>query len=40
LQVDPSNHKVVIKKNGYKPWERTLKVGGGEVSIKAELEKN
>ena len=40
LQLDPGNHKVVIKKNGYKPWERTLRVGGGEVNIKAELEKN
>ena len=40
LQLDPGNHKVVIKKSGYKPWERTLRVGGGEVNIKAELEKN
>jgi hypothetical protein len=40
LQLDPGNHKVVIKKNGYKPWERTLRVGGGDVTIKAELEKN
>lgn len=40
LQLGPGNHKVVIKKNGYKTWERTLRVGGGDVSIKAELEKN
>ena len=40
LQLDPGNHKVVIKKSGYKTWERTLRVGGGEVNIKAELEKN
>jgi hypothetical protein len=40
LQLDPGTHKVIVKKSGYKPWERTLKVGGGDVSIKAELEKN
>jgi PEGA domain len=40
LQLQPGDHKIVVKKNGYKPWERTLKVAGGKVSIKAELEKN
>ena len=40
LQLEPGDHKVVVRKNGYKPWERTLKVIGGEVNIRAELEKN
>lgn len=40
LQLQPGDHKVVVSKNGYKPWERTLKVSGGDVSIRAELEKN
>jgi PEGA domain-containing protein len=40
LQLQPGDHKIVVKKNGYKEWERTLKVSGGEVSIRAELEKN
>jgi PEGA domain-containing protein len=40
LQLRPGDHKVVVSKKGYKPWERTLKVTGGEVSIRAELEKN
>ncbi len=40
LQLQPGEHKVVVRKNGYKPWERTLKVIGGEVNIRAELEKD
>jgi hypothetical protein len=40
LQLQPGDHKVVVRKSGYKPWERTLRVAGGNVSIKAELEKN
>jgi hypothetical protein len=40
LLLEPGNHKVVIRKSGYKAWERTLKVSGGDVNIKAELEKN
>jgi hypothetical protein len=30
---------VVVKKGGYKNWERKLKVTGGVVNISAELEK-
>jgi PEGA domain len=40
LQLQPGDHKVLISKSGYKPWQRTLKISGGEVNIKAELEKN
>lgn len=40
LQLQPGDHKIVVKKNGYKPWDRTLRVAGGKVNIKAELEKN
>jgi hypothetical protein len=40
LQLQPGDHKVVVSKSGYKPWQRTLKISGGDVSIKAELEKN
>ena len=40
LQLQPGDHKVVVSKNGYKPWERTLRVMVGEVNIRAELEKN
>ncbi|MGE5321581.1 MAG: PEGA domain-containing protein [Actinomycetota bacterium] len=40
LQLRPGDHKVVVSKKGYKPWERTLKVTGGNVSIRAELEKD
>lgn len=40
LQLQPGDHKVAVKKSGYKDWQRTLRVMGGEVNIRAELEKN
>jgi PEGA domain len=40
LQLQPGDHKVLVSKSGYKPWQRTLKISGGDVNIKAELEKN
>ncbi len=40
LELLPGDHNVVIKKSGYKTWERKLKVVGGEVNLRAELEKN
>ncbi len=32
-------HQVVVKKSGYKTWERKLRISGGEISLSAELEK-
>lgn len=40
IQLPPGDHNVIVKKNGYKPWIRTLRVSGGDIGIKAELEKN
>ncbi len=39
IDVTAGDHSVVVKKSGYKPWERKLKVTGGTVNISAELEK-
>jgi hypothetical protein len=39
LQLQPGDHLVAVKKTGYKAWERKMKVVGGDVSIKADLEK-
>ena len=39
LDLLPGDHNVVIKKSGYKNWERKLKVVGGEVNLRAEMEK-
>jgi hypothetical protein len=39
LQLQPGDHLVAVKKVGYKAWERKMKVVGGDVSIKADLEK-
>lgn len=39
IQLDPGDHAVVVKRAGYKGWERKIKVSGGDINIKAELEK-
>jgi hypothetical protein len=39
VEVNPGEHSVVIKKSGYKSWERKLKVTSGVVNLSAELEK-
>lgn len=39
VEVTPGEHSVVVKKAGYKNWERKLKVTGGSVNVSAELEK-
>ena len=39
VEVAPGEHQVVIKKAGYKPWERKLKATGGDIKLDAELEK-
>ena len=39
IDVTPGEHSVVVKKTGFKSWERKLKVTGGSVNVSAELEK-
>jgi hypothetical protein len=39
VELAPGEHVVILKKSGYKTWERKLKVTGGEVKVVAELEK-
>jgi len=39
IDVAPGEHAIVVKKSGYKNWERTMKVSGGTVNVSAELEK-
>ena len=39
VEAAPGDHVVIVTKSGYKPWERKLKVGGGEIKLTAELEK-
>jgi PEGA domain len=40
LQLPAGEHSIVVKKSGYKDWERKLKVTGGTVNLSAELEKS
>jgi len=34
----PGQHRVSIKKSGFKPWERTITVSSGQVNVNASLE--
>ncbi len=40
IELASGEHSILAKKSGYKTWERKIKIGGGEVRINAELEKN
>src|SRR3989442_15032220 len=40
IELAFGDHRVIVKKPGYKPLEHKIKIGGGEVRINAELEKN
>jgi hypothetical protein len=38
IPVSPGEHSIRITKSGYKPWERTVRTVGGDVTITAEPE--
>lgn len=38
LQLDPGEHTVIVRKAGYKLWQKKLKLVAGEVKLNAELE--
>ena len=38
LELDPGEHSIAVRKAGYKPWEKKLKVTAGEIKLNAELE--
>ena len=38
LKLAPGEYRIVVKKEGYQPWERTLQAGAGAaISVNAEL---
>jgi PEGA domain-containing protein len=39
IELTPGEHEVVIKKSGYQPWQRKMKITGGNINLAAELEK-
>jgi hypothetical protein len=39
VELAPGDHVVIVKKSGYRPWERKVKVSGGEIKLTAKLEK-
>ena len=38
IETARGDHDVIIRKKGFKDWERTVKVSGGSISLRAELE--
>ena len=40
VEISVGEHNIVIRKSGYKPWERKLKLAGGDIKVTAELERN
>ena len=38
ISVATGQHRLVVRKKGYKPWERTIAVSTGRVKVHAELE--
>jgi hypothetical protein len=38
IDVAAGDHTIAMNKNGYKLWERKIKVDGGKISVAAELE--
>jgi hypothetical protein len=39
VEVGPGQHSIVIKKAGYKTWQRNMKITSGAINVTAELEK-
>ena len=39
IDVAPGDHVLVIKKTGYKEWQRKMKITGGAINVIAQLEK-
>ncbi len=39
IELAAGEHTVVVKKAGYAPWERKLKLTGGDIKLNAELQK-
>jgi PEGA domain len=38
VSADPGQHQILVKKAGYQPWQRNVKISGGHVRLDAELE--
>jgi len=39
VELPPGDHTVVVSKVGYKPYQRTIRLAGGDVKLSPELEK-
>jgi len=38
IELTPGEHTVTVRKNGFKDWERKIKVTGGNINLRADLD--
>ncbi len=38
LELSPGEHRIAVKKSGYRVWEKTIKLAAGEITVTAELQ--
>jgi hypothetical protein len=38
LELSPGEHTIVLRKTGYKPWQRKMKIVTGQITLNADLE--
>ena len=38
IELTPGEHAIVVTKNGYKPWQRKIKLAPGDIKLNAQLE--
>jgi len=38
IELVPGEHSVAVRKKGFKPWERKIKVSAGSINLRAELD--
>lgn len=40
IELTLGEHQIVVRKSGYRPWQRKLKLVGGDIKVSAELERD
>jgi hypothetical protein len=40
IELASGDHTIVVKKSGYKDWQRKMKLSAGDIKVSAELEKS
>jgi len=38
IELAPGQHLIIVSKNGFKPWQRTIKLAPGDIKLNAQLQ--